>query len=63
MQFLTPAAVADSLQDKFSGSETLYPIIFTGEGKEPISAGASDQGVPVALVGEDRGKLFTEIVI
>lgn len=49
VQFVSPAAAADGLQAKFAGSDTLYPILTTGEGKEPIQAGAWDQGVPVTL--------------
>jgi hypothetical protein len=49
VQFVSPAAATDGLQMKFAGSDTLYPILTTGEGKEPISAGAWDQGVPVTL--------------
>lgn len=49
VQFVSPAAAADGLQAKFAGSDALYPILTTGEGKEPISAGAWDQGVPVTL--------------
>ena len=49
VQFVSPAAAADGLQAKFAGSDALYPILTTGEGKEPISAGAGDQGVPVTL--------------
>ena len=49
VQFVSPAAATDGLQMKFAGSDTLYPILTTGEGKEPISAGAWDIGVPVTL--------------
>ena len=49
VQFVSPAASTDGLQMKFAGSDTLYPILTTGEGKEPIQAGAWDQGVPVTL--------------
>ncbi|VYS76294.1 Uncharacterised protein [uncultured Anaerotruncus sp.] len=49
VQFVSPAAATDGLQAKFAGSDTLYPILTTGEGKEPIQAGAWDQGVPVTL--------------
>ena len=49
VQFVSPAAATDGLQMKFAGSDTLYPILTTGEGKEPIQAGAWDQGVPVTL--------------
>ena len=49
VQFVSPAAATDGLQVKFAGSDTLYPILTTGEGKEPIQAGAWDQGVPVTL--------------
>ena len=44
VQFVSPAAATDGLQVKFAGSDTLYPILTTGEGKEPIQAGAWDQG-------------------
>ena len=49
VQFVSPAAATDGLQMKFAGSDALYPILTTGEGKEPIQAGAWDQGVPVTL--------------
>lgn len=49
VQFVSPAAATDGLQMKFAGSDTLYPILTTGEGKEPIQAGAWDIGVPVTL--------------
>lgn len=49
VQFVSPAAATDGLQMKFAGSDALYPILTTGEGKEPISAGAWDIGVPVTL--------------
>ena len=49
VQFVSPAAATDGLQMKFAGSDTLYPILTTGEGKEPIQAGAWDAGVPVIL--------------
>ena len=49
VQFVSPAAATDGLQMKFAGSDTLYPILTTGEGKEPIQAGAWDTGVPVTL--------------
>ena len=49
VQFVSPAAATDGLQAKFAGSDTLYPILTTGEVKEPIQAGAWDQGVPVTL--------------
>lgn len=49
VQFVSPAASTEGLQMKFAGSGTLYPILTTGEGKEPISAGAWDRGVPVTL--------------
>lgn len=49
VQFVSPAAATDGLQMKFAGSGTLYPILTTGEGKEPIQAGAWDAGVPVIL--------------
>ena len=49
VQFVSPAAATDGLQMKLAGSDTLYPILTTGEGKEPIQAGAWDIGVPVTL--------------
>ena len=49
VQFVSPAASTEGLQMKFAGSDALYPILTTGEGKEPIQAGAWDQGVPVTL--------------
>ena len=49
VQFVSPAAATDGMQVKFAGSDTLYPILTTGEGKEPIQAGAWDQEVPVTL--------------
>ena len=49
VQFVSPAAATDGMQVKFAGSDTLYPILTTGEGKEPIQAGAWDIGVPVTL--------------
>jgi WD40 repeat protein len=49
VQFVSPAAATDGLQMKFAGSDALYPILTTGEGKEPIQAGAWGQGVPVTL--------------
>ena len=49
VRFVSPAAATDGLQAKFAGSDTLYPILTTGEGKEPIQAGAWDAGVPVTL--------------
>ena len=49
VQFVSPAAATDGLQVQFAGSEALYPILSTGEGKEPVTAGAWDQGVPVSL--------------
>ena len=49
VQFISPAAATDGLQMKFAGSDALYPILTTGEGKEPIQAGAWDIGVPVTL--------------
>ena len=49
VQFVSPAAATDGLQMKFAGSDALYPILTTGEGKEPIQAGAWDIGVPVTL--------------
>ncbi len=49
VQFVSPAAATDGMQVKFAGSDTLYPILTTGEGKEPIQAGAWDRGVPVTL--------------
>ena len=49
VQFVSPAASTEGLQAKFAGSDTLYPILTTGEGKEPIQAGAWEQGVPVTL--------------
>lgn len=49
IHFTAPAAATEGLQAKFAGSEVLYPILSTSEGKEPVSAGAWDVGVPVSL--------------
>lgn len=49
VQFISPASATDGLQMKFAGSDALYPILSPSEGKEPVAAGAWDQGVPVSL--------------
>ena len=58
VQFVSPAAATDGLQAKFAGSEALYPILTTGEGKEPVAAGAWDQGVPVSLTVSGEAAYF-----
>ena len=60
VQFVSPAAATDGLQMKFAGSDALYPILTTGEGKEPISAGAWGIGVPVTLT-VSGGKAFFKL--
>lgn len=58
VQFISPAAATDGLQMKFAGSDALYPILTTGEGKEPIQAGAWDAGVPVTLTVSGGNAFF-----
>ena len=50
IQFISPAIATDSLQVRFSDNDKCFPIVSINEGKEPISAGVWDVGVPVSLI-------------